>query len=343
MNLVNALRVARSRLGRVAASAQPVAREISTPRFDIQAKANPRWASSQRGSRVTVERVQLFDPTSKVFAIGSCFALEIRAALRARGYEVFPKYKDVSFDPRSQKFAKMPERDSINHYDTFTIRQEFEQAFAGTHYGEKDFIVHKHKLQNSFEVGGRETWRDPYRRQILAATKEGLLDLSGQIDDRMREGILEADVYVITLGLIETWRNKANGLHICPLPDVGRDPALADIEFHLSDYAENYENLKRICSLVRSRFPSKPIVLSVSPVGLQRTFTGRDIVVANLESKSILRTAAGQICREFEHVHYWPSYEFCMRGDPFKDDGRHVTEEAVAAIVDAFISAHGAE
>jgi hypothetical protein len=84
-------------------------------------------------------------------------------------------------------------------------------------------------------------------------------------------------------------------------------------------------------------------VLSVSPVPLEATATDNDVVVANLESKSLLRAVAGPVSREFDNVHYFPSYEFAMYYDIFEEDGRHVTREAVARIINVFFQSFGTD
>ncbi|MGE0734873.1 MAG: GSCFA domain-containing protein [Alphaproteobacteria bacterium] len=148
---------------------------------------------------------------------------------------------------------------------------------------------------------------------------------------------------MITLGLIETWRNNSNGYHLCVPPyDESRQgmKRFGDIEFHLSTFAENYENMKRVCTLIQHHYPARKIILTVSPVGLGRTYSGNDIVVANVESKSLLRAVAGQICREFPAVQYWPSYELCTREDIYKPDGRHVRQDVIDMIVETFIKAY---
>jgi hypothetical protein len=312
-------------------------------RFDIVDEANAIWRDSERGFRITVPRRPLLTKKTRVFTMGSCFALEIRAALEKRGYDVYPKYRQIGIDPARQRISKMPEREDVTHYDTFTIRQEFEQAFAERHYGLDDFLKHAHLLSNHFTTGGRTSWQDPYRKRVYGANEEAILDISRKLDACIADGIREADVYVITLGLVETWRNTANGLHICtpPYDDArGGLDKFGKIEFHLSTYAENYENVKRVCALVGERYPGRRIVLTVSPVGLGRTYSGNDVVVATIEAKSLLRTAAREICREFPNVFYWPSYELCTKDDIYREDGRHVRPDVVAMIVDAFVAAH---
>jgi len=278
--------------------------------------------------------------------MGSCFAIEIRKALEKHGFDVYPKYREIVIDPDRQRLAKIPERDDVTHYDTFTIRQEFENALSGNHYGLEDFLLYKHRLKNNFASGGRTSWQDPYRKKVFASSEEGILDVSHKLDDCIAQGIQTADIYVITLGLIETWRNTRNGAHIC-LPPYDDSRGGLDrfdyIKFHLSNYQESIDNLSHVCELVRTNFPSRKIVLTVSPVPLARTYTDKDVWTATVEAKSILRAAATQISRTYENVIYWPSYDLCMRNDIFTGDGRHVREDVVAMIVDAFIHAHSVE
>jgi len=67
-----------------------------------------------------------------VFAIGSCFAVEIRKALSKAGYEFIPNIGTSHLiQTRSSLEICRSETTSLN--DTFTIRQEIERALARTH------------------------------------------------------------------------------------------------------------------------------------------------------------------------------------------------------------------
>ena len=81
-------------------------------------------------------------------------------------------------------------------------------------------------------------------------------------------------------------------------------------------------------------------MFTVSPVALAETWTGEDVVRANLQSKATLRAAVGQLCRELPGIAYWPSFEFAMAGGVFKEDGRHVKAIAVEEIVSGFLQTH---
>jgi hypothetical protein len=112
------------------------------------------------------------------------------------------------------------------------------------------------------------------------------------------------------------------------------------VEFHSSTFAENYLNVITTIDRILKVYPQKRIVLTVSPVALSRTYTKKDVVVANMISKSTLRAVVAQVCAERPEIIYWPSYEFASREDIYKEDGRHVTDEAVARIVGSFLKAH---
>jgi hypothetical protein len=304
----------------------------------IDGEPNASWNKSRRGTLISVVRKPVVRRDSQVFAIGSCFAMEIRNVLRQKGFAVFPQYHAIAFDPQRQRIGKLPHIDNINHYDTFTIRQEFEQAFGTQPPSRRDDFW---KVDASASKVGAfangALYQDPYRKHIFADSLESLETLTRRLDACIHDAIRSVDVYIITLGLIEVWRDRRSGRYVCRAPSSSQ---MDDVEFVLSDFAGNLDNMRRVCSLIAAHRPGAQIVLTVSPVALGRTFTGRDVVVANMESKSLLRAVAGQIDREFDNVTYWPSYEIAMREDVFKDDGRHVTTQAVEKILDAFIETH---
>ena len=73
------------------------------------------------------------------------------------------------------------------------------------------------------------------------------------------------------------------------------------------------------------------------------SFNTDDIFVNNYESKCTLRAVAGQICREFDWVHYFPSFEIVwgMGAPAYQTKDRlHVKEEVVDRIIAAFMDSH---
>ncbi len=288
--------------------------------FDIVEEPNRLWRESSAGQRITIARNPIIPKGAKIFTMGSCFAMEIRNALTFRGFDVYPKYNSIACDPLSQTMNKV----DTPFYDTFTMLQEF-QGF------EKDFLEHKHRLTSPF--GGCTSWQDPHRKKIYAKDEANIRDLSLKIDSVIAEGIRVADVFILTLGLIETWRGR-NGTFYC-IPPYDAD-GNAGAKFILSSYENNVLNMLQIADLIRNR----PLILTVSPVGLGRTETNMDVVTASIYAKSVLRTVAARVCETVPTASYFPSYELACRDDIFKIDGRHVRQDAVDLIVDAFLKAH---
>ena len=146
---------------------------------------------------------------------------------------------------------------------------------------------------------------------------------------------------MITLGLIEAWKFKKNGLWVCRCPVKADDPEWHDLELWVLGYNENCHFLENIINLLKKYCPHIHIILSVSPVPLGRTFTNQDVVVANTESKSTLRALAGEMIRKYSgFVSYWPSFEYAIYRDVYEQDGRHVKKEHVRNIIDGFLSSY---
>jgi hypothetical protein len=305
----------------------------------VDGPVNDAWDHSERGSSITVRRRPLITRDAAVAALGSCFAVEIRSVLRDEGFRVLPRYFDLELDLRHERIGRLPDRDNVNHYDTFSIRHEFEQAFGERAPARADdfWRIDSPRAREGVGLLGDDLYQNPFRKRVFADTLDGLSALSTALDDCIGEALRAADVYVITLGMIETWRDRSSGRYLCRRPD---DAHLDACEFVLSDFATNLDNMRRVCSLLAAHRPGRPVILTVSPVSIARTYTERDIVVANTETKSLLRTVVGQIEREFDDVVYWPSYEVALREDVFAEDGRHVSPRGVRKIVRAFLAAY---
>lgn len=293
---------------------------------------NVSWKRYGNDRNVTIPVDRLFPADSSFFAIGSCFANELRAALGKKGFGIYPKpATDVHHlfpkaIQRPASWGPWDDRVHLQFYNTFSLRQEFEKAFGLWTQAPDDYYT-------VVQAGETQYW-DPYRRSIYADSLADIHAISQAQDATMKQGIMDADAIVITLGLIETFKRKNDGRVTCQYNRHFVD----HVEYHQSTFAENYDNIKTICDLYFKAFPNKKIVLSVSPIALTQTFNDRDVVVANTESKSMLRTVAAEIDRNYENVIYWPSYEICMNNEgSFKSDLRHVTQERVDTIMEAFV------
>ena len=296
------------------------------------------WGDFSQNPSLKISRRKLINPGSKIFTMGSCFAMEIRRAMARRGFDVFPRYTDVQFDPTQQIFDMIPKREMTPHYDTFVIRQEFEAALGVWTDREAGFWEVHNAPVNQF-VQKETVYQDPSRKLNYAKSLPALKDLADKVDAVIRQGIVESDLIVITLGLTEVWRHNKTGRYLCRPPNTGYGGGDGLATFRQSTFVENYLNVKATLDLLFSKFPQKNVVLTVSPVPLALTYSATDIGTANMESKSILRAVAGQICREYAaRVTYFPSYEMAtiMPWPVFQEDKRHVLPEFADRVVTTF-------
>jgi len=303
----------------------------------IVEQLNRKWVEFNDKGLFTQSPNPVLKPDSAVFTMGSCFAVEIRHWLRNCGCHIVPDYLGLQFDPKRIQLGNLPVRDNLNYYHTFSIRQEFERVQGLWEQSEDDMW----EVQPDRWFGGNMAFQDPYRRAVYGKTPEDLCEAIEILNKTIRAGVEIADIFLITLGLTEVWRKKNDGRFACMNPGYAQGGGYTETEFHRSTISENIENLEQTVHLIRKRRPDAHIIFTVSPVPLGATFTNQDVFVANMESKSILRTAATHVCRSCEQVSYFPAFDLCAAiGDVYTPDGRHVRPEIVKAIVTLFQAQH---
>lgn len=166
--------------------------------------------------------------------------------------------------------------------------------------------------------------------------------------DCVRRLLLEAHVMVFTLGLNEAWMNRDNQVvyPACPGTVVGEfDPARHAPVLH--EYESVTTDLQWIVEAVRAVNPGLRWILTVSPVHMIATFTRQHVAVASMESKSVLRAAAGWAARHLPGVSYFPSYELIALpqsgGQYIRLDRREVTEAGVAHVMRVFAATYAVD
>jgi hypothetical protein len=168
----------------------------------------------------------------------------------------------------------------------------------------------------------------------------------GDEREQYQARLAEAGAFVFTFGLAEVWEDRETGGVFWR----GIPSAIFDAErhnFRLTTVEENEENIVRLVELIRSVNPAAPIVLTLSPVPLRATFSGRSCVTADSVSKSVLRVAIDRVeSRGLPGVYYWPSFEVVRWAGahlPWPAYGipdrraRHVSRYLVSEIMEAFI------
>ncbi|HEV7371461.1 GSCFA domain-containing protein [Arenibaculum sp.] len=242
---------------------------------------------------------------------GSCFARHIGRALAGHGMnwlDAEPAPSDVPEPEREKRHYGVFSFRTGNVYTAAMLRQWVEWALGVSSPPDEVWTE-----------GGR--FFDPFRP---AVEPEGF----GCVDDlrhsrrttlrAVETAMTTARCFVFTLGLTEAWSNDATSTvyPVCPGTIRGTfDPAVH--RFRNFTHAEVHDDLNATIAMIRNVNPGMRILLTVSPVPLTATATGRHALTATTYSKSVLRAAAGQLAEECDHVDYFPSYEM-ITGFPFK-------------------------
>ncbi len=279
-------------------------------------------------------RLELPDP---VFTMGSCFAREIEAALIGYGGAVVsiddrierPEFKDGTGKTRSGFFHR---------YTPQSMLQEFQRCFdEGPPWAEDALIYPLKKQGHVADLNYAGVEGADYSRAAVATRRAVGKELVRQA--------ARAKVIILTLGLIESWRHKPTGLFAnAPIPGVlARHPD--EFELVLIDVDEALACLDGIDALLKRRHQDGQfqLVVTVSPVPMSSTFTDRDIVVANAESKAVLRAAAAAFTSRRSGAHYFPSYEMVTYSAPdqaWRPDRLHVNSRLTRHIMKTFMQTY---
>lgn len=275
-------------------------------------------------------------PRSKVSTFGSCFAQHIGNALKSRGFNWFVTEKppeSLSIENAKKFNYGVFSSRTGNIYTTSLLRQWAEWAL-----GENDVP------DEVWEDKGR--FYDPFRPRIEPNGFSSIDELKASQQQTLKSFercIKESNFFVFTLGLTESWVNVEHGYEypMCPGTAAGEfDESLH--KFKNQHFSEILQNLKSAMDLMRRENKSLRFILTVSPVPLTATKSGNHVLVATMESKSILRAVAGQLSNNNRYVDYYPSYEIInspvFKGVFFEPNQRGVNPLGVSFVMDHFFS-----
>lgn len=265
---------------------------------------------------------------ARYFCIGSCFARNVEEHLIYRGADVLSK-KVIS--PKSEWGARA--NGFLNKFTTHSMLQELRWLDTPPH----DFAATLVETANG--------WRDLQLAPELGEASfdravERRLYLARDYFPRLRE----ADVVLMTLGLNEVWRDTQLDLPLNaapPLWNARREPGRYQLE--ITDVESNIRALEEIHQRLQAYNPQIKIIVTVSPVPMRATFSGRDIGVANTLSKATLRAAAEHFQQSHENVDYFPSYEIVSlsnRNYAFAPDYMHVSNQIVGQVMSSFMESY---
>ena len=257
----------------------------------------------------------LIDKQTKITSIGSCFARNIAIYLISRQYNYL--------------VTESPFQEASAHWDqvfnTACMRQIFEYTFDDNW----------HPIVRWWPKG--EMVQDPFRRNIVYKKEACEQDFACH-RRKSYEALTKAEIIILTLGLIETWRDRRDKMtyYRVPSPKI-YDPNIH--EFYVQNIQDCQRDLNKIHRLLKQHNPKAKIIVTVSPVPLFATFRmDVNAVTANSLSKSTLRVAAEYFSQHHENVCYFPSFEIVTQGipNPYEKDNRHVTEDTINRVMEVF-------
>ncbi|EBA18425.1 hypothetical protein RSK20926_11919 [Roseobacter sp. SK209-2-6] len=272
----------------------------------------------------------------KVITAGSCFAQHFSRALVARGHnwlDAEPAPKLLSEDQaRDYNYGIFSFRTG-NIYTARMLRQWLGYAFGEAEAPEEIW-------KNEGRV------MDPLRPAIEPggfASEAELLASRDAVLAAIRNAITQADIFVFTMGLTESWRNRETGLEyaLCP-GTVGGQFDKDQHVFVNQGFSTIRRDMRACLEILRAANPGLRVLLTVSPVPLTATATDKHVLTATSYSKSVLRAVAGELADDHDDVDYFPSYEIithpAYRGMFYAPNQRSVVPQGVNHVMESFFA-----
>jgi hypothetical protein len=292
-----------------------------------------RWPSREASNRLepfcwpALRPKFKLQPASTIFTIGSCFARSIEKYLGALGFRL----PTVQFFNQNRDQLAGTDISVLNRYTPAAIYQELKWVRGIL---DRDDQVRMEDIEPFLLDVGRgqvcDLGRLPFHE--LGTTPEQAL-----CDRRLLYGLFrpafDCDAVVITLGLIECWWDRQHQQYVEFSRHLARHPDR--FAFRRLDYPTALDYVQQTVHIL-NRDRRVPILLTTSPVPLNRTFTADDVIVANMYSKSVLRAVAEVVRAGSDFVDYFPSYESVMLSrdkSVWMDDLIHVQPGFVSSIM----------
>lgn len=274
--------------------------------------------------------------SDRVMTAGSCFAQHMTRYMRSCGLD--PMVTEPAHPLLSPAQARRW------NYGTFTARY-------GNIYVARQLLQLLQRAYGQF-TPKEDLWHaadgsllDPFRPQIqpggFASQQEFSRDRQ-QHFAAVRRAFETCDVFVFTLGLTEAWISRQDGavFALCPGTAGGHfDPD--HHVFHNFSVTETVGDMNSFLAALRQLNPKVRVILTVSPVPLIASASGRHVLQATTYSKSVLRVAAETLMAQHQGLFYFPSYEIITgpqaRGAYLAEDLRSVRESGVAHVMRLFL------
>lgn len=283
-------------------------------------------------------------PKQKIATAGSCFAQHISRFMFGAGYQILNVEPTPGGLPQAeaQKFGySMYSGRYGNIYTLAQLLQLLREA-AGTLKPAQEDVVWQ-------RPDGRyiDAFRPGVEPQGLSSPEEVLEHRAYHLA-QVRRMFEELDILIFTMGLTETWANDATGLVYPSAPGVFGGTFDADaFSFRNLTSAENiklFRTFNKELVELRGKKARPRYLLTVSPVPLTATASGKHVLPSTVYSKSVLRGVAGQLADEMKVVDYFPSFEIitnqAARSAFYEQNLRSVRADGVESVMRVFFAEH---
>jgi hypothetical protein len=279
---------------------------------------------------------------TKIMTAGSCFAQYIGQSLKGLGFAVmdkespnpyfFPKehWKDFGYGSYTCRYG--------NIYTAAALLQLVREAFGVWEPKDSD-LVWKNSEGKFFDSFRQSIEKDGFHspEEVKLLRKYHLL--------KVKEALLEADLFVFTLGLTEAWLSKPDVVYQSAPGVIAGQYNESDFYFKNFSFSEIQKQMIDAIELIRQHNPKIKFLLTVSPVPLAATYSQSHVLVASILSKSILRAVAGDLHASYDFVDYFPSYEIISNpwtgSNNYLENLREIKPSSVKTVMDYFVISCG--
>ena len=264
---------------------------------------------------------------TKFFTMGSCFARNIERHLERLSFDVLSS--------SSKFFNPFPNRQDFHLFNKYTVHSvlnELKWAFEEMPVKQEEALFEISPGQFcDFQTGGSD----------LSSSYDDLLEFRKSYSEVFRN-IAQADVVILTLGLVEAWYDNQAGIYLNVFPSQSVIRANPErFSLHVLDYAEIYSALEEIYRILARYNKNFNMLLTVSPVPLSATFRPQNVLTANSYSKTVQRAAVEEFTKNYP-VDYFPSFETVTLSEArfawSDNDYRHVRRTTVERILNQVLS-----
>lgn len=274
-------------------------------------------------------------PQDRIVTAGSCFARNLAARLAGAGLNHYIAEPAPWFFEPEEATADGYGEYSCRYGNVYTVRQLRELV-------EQAFGLRPPIFDLASEGG---IWFDLLRPGISSSgfesERHAIRDREWHLS-RVKLALETAEVFVFTLGLTEAWIHARSG-HVYPsCPGTARGTWDPDSHvFKNFSHAEVLEDLGWVCRFLAKVNAKIRILLTVSPVALVASHNAAaNVIASSTYSKSVLRSAAGEIAMALPAVEYFPSYEMIAAPQSFgrflAEDMRDAASRGVDLVMEVF-------